>query len=558
MVQRELRAEARNRANYWARVYAGLLFVLMFAGVMLLADRKSDAQSIGATLFGNLQSILISLIWLGAPLLTADCIARERRDGTLGLLFLTPLSPVGIALGKSLIHVIRSFTLLLVAVPVMALPVLLGGVTWKDGLLAILLDLSSLLLALSAGLFASTLTENRVRAVLFAEALSVAFLVGFVGTCGTEFVLQALPYVPLGLRLEMPTPQWLVAAIFASGIMGVSDVAGIWREVWMRFPVALQDGLLVAAARNFLLFGTVAASAVGLAALRLRCLRRAEPNRPRTAQAHKWFLTPKFGVRFFRRRRRAILGRNPILWLQGYTTGARMNKWGWCMVMLVLVPFPAWWPAVDMQPLLREDWLEWYLGVFVFLAAGMAFCSANSFRDERENGALELLLVTPLTVRQIVAGRLQGIWIRFLPAVMLLVVGILFTVGPRQPTGDGVPFLCVVGSTFVTLPLIGMLLSTVAGSWIACWMATFLVGMASPLAPEACMWCVGTALDVWKSNQFSVNNETVRALNEFWNMSQSRQFVRSMLLPFVSQWLVALGAALALQWRLKRRLYGQR
>src|SRR6185369_12388194 len=102
----------------------------------------------------------------------------EKREGTLGLLFLTPLTPSGIVLGKSLIHAVRAITLFLAVLPALALPFLLGGLTWKDCVVSLLLNSSALVLALAAGLLASTIVTDsrRVLAVALALSLGLAYL----------------------------------------------------------------------------------------------------------------------------------------------------------------------------------------------------------------------------------------------------------------------------------------------------------------------------------------------------------------------------------------------
>jgi ABC-type Na+ efflux pump permease subunit len=66
-------------------------------------------------------------IWIFVPLLTADTISREQRDGTLGLLFLTPLTPIGIVLGKSLIHAVRATTLFLAVLLILGVAFIASG-----------------------------------------------------------------------------------------------------------------------------------------------------------------------------------------------------------------------------------------------------------------------------------------------------------------------------------------------------------------------------------------------------------------------------------------------
>jgi ABC-type transport system involved in multi-copper enzyme maturation permease subunit len=78
--------------------------------------------TLGARLFGNLNATLFRRrSGFLSPLLTADCISQEKREGTLGLLFMTQLTASGIVFGKSLIHGLRSLTLLLGMLPILGL-----------------------------------------------------------------------------------------------------------------------------------------------------------------------------------------------------------------------------------------------------------------------------------------------------------------------------------------------------------------------------------------------------------------------------------------------------
>ena len=172
IIFRELRAQSRQSMTCWLRV-VGIGAIL---GVMALVDlRGSSPSEVGGHLFNALNAALFVSIWIFVPLLTADAISREKREGTLGLLFLTPLTPVGIVLGKSLTHALRAVTLFLAVLPALALPFLLGGLSWKDCVVSLLLNGSALVLALAAGLLASTLATDSRRAMALALALSLGF-----------------------------------------------------------------------------------------------------------------------------------------------------------------------------------------------------------------------------------------------------------------------------------------------------------------------------------------------------------------------------------------------
>src|SRR5215469_15069878 len=89
VIERELRAQSRLPFTYNARVIAGFAVIVACAWFALTRDL---GHGMGGELFVRLNATLFHSIWILAPLLCADCISRERREGTVGLLFLTPLN----------------------------------------------------------------------------------------------------------------------------------------------------------------------------------------------------------------------------------------------------------------------------------------------------------------------------------------------------------------------------------------------------------------------------------------------------------------------------------
>ncbi|MDW8310682.1 MAG: ABC transporter permease, partial [Verrucomicrobiales bacterium] len=172
VITRELRGEARRASNYWLRLAGAAAVLAVLLG--LVAQMQGFAIGQGSRLFNSLNLTLFAALWLVVPLLTADCISAEKRGGTLGLLFLTPLKARDIVLAKGVVHTLRAVSLLLAALPVLAIPVLLGGVTWMDLARAALLDFSAVTLALTTGLLASCWCREWARATLLALGLSLA------------------------------------------------------------------------------------------------------------------------------------------------------------------------------------------------------------------------------------------------------------------------------------------------------------------------------------------------------------------------------------------------
>ena len=139
VIERELRAAARHAFTYLLRVAGALLLLVAF--VMFELHGHSGPGS-GGQLFGWFHAALFCAIWLLVPLLAADCLSRERREGTLPLLFLTLLKPRDIVCAKGLAHGLRALTLWLAVLPVTTICFLIGGVGWHEVLLSVAVNFS--------------------------------------------------------------------------------------------------------------------------------------------------------------------------------------------------------------------------------------------------------------------------------------------------------------------------------------------------------------------------------------------------------------------------------
>src|SRR5439155_1320219 len=176
VIGRELRASARQPLTYSLRTLgvAALMLACLVFGL-----QYGFGPTLGSHLFASLHFTLFCAIWALVPLLTADCISRERREGTLGLLFLTRLRATDIVTAKSMAHGLRALTLWLAVAPVLTIPFLLGGVSAMQAVLSVAINFSAICWALAAGLLASAWSKRWVRSLLGAVILSIFFLAGF-------------------------------------------------------------------------------------------------------------------------------------------------------------------------------------------------------------------------------------------------------------------------------------------------------------------------------------------------------------------------------------------
>ena len=166
IVGRELLVAARRPWTWWVRVaVAGL--ALVAAGLMLAMGRSWWApQQVGQHVFYGVGIAAMCFAMLAGPFVTADAVSSERREGTLGLLFLTDLRSRDIVLGKLVAASLSTLAALLATLPLLALPMLVGGVAWRLVWQTAALLVVTLLMSLTLGLACSVLARNARLALL--------------------------------------------------------------------------------------------------------------------------------------------------------------------------------------------------------------------------------------------------------------------------------------------------------------------------------------------------------------------------------------------------------
>jgi ABC-type Na+ efflux pump permease subunit len=170
-----------------------------------------------------------------------------------------------------------------------------------------------------------------------------------------------------------------------------------------------------------------------------------------------------------------------VAWLQEYSWTARLTKWGWCLLLLVaeFVVFLDW-----SEPTIRT----WQPILTMAIALGIAFSAANSFRRERQTGLLEIMLVTPLSVRRLIGGRLWGIFCHYFPALAVLTVcWIGYHLLENRPYDFGLlPLVVPNPVAFAALMLVGLYVSltrlNLLLAWALAWAGAFILPVLITLA----------------------------------------------------------------------------
>src|SRR5213076_2023125 len=159
VAERELRVAARKRSTFRVRVIAALVAWIIGSGVLVLSrvGPGFGTPSLGKGLFGVLTWLSLAVALSAGLFFTSDCLSEEKREGTLGLLFLTDLRGHDIILGKLLATSLQGICALLAIFPILAMTLLMGGVTGVQFWKTVLALLNALWISIAAGLFVSAI-----------------------------------------------------------------------------------------------------------------------------------------------------------------------------------------------------------------------------------------------------------------------------------------------------------------------------------------------------------------------------------------------------------------
>jgi hypothetical protein len=417
------------------------------------AYTTADLPRFAEITFAALAGLQLVLVVLHVPSLIAGAIVDEWRRKTLHDLLTTRLSGLEIVLGKLGARMLDLAVILGVALPILSLLTLLGGIDPRLVLLGTAATFSTAFFVAGMAILVSVHARGVNEAVIRTYGLVALWLV-----------------VPLVLRLPVVS-TWPPAAARAVGainecIAPTSPPAVIWDSLLRGLlipgrPVAtLADGLVEMIgyqAAYGLLF-------VALAAWRLRpAFRRHEDRRP----ARPWWRPGRPAPR----RDLPACGDAPMLWKERYAArSGPVARWLVRLGLLVVAAFVlpnlgwrihTWEMAID--EILVYGWgpepsppgtlgyfpnwtfrhaVEWDLLVLAGILCGawmlsVACGAAVGVSGEREQGTWDALALTSLTPREIVRAKMFGAaWgVRKLAIGLFVVWALDLGLGILHPVG---------------------------------------------------------------------------------------------------------------------------
>lgn len=443
---RELRIAAVRSSTYYGRMLAGLAAASLSLAILFAGWSGTISPSAaGQVIFYSLSLVGYIFIALNGALVTADCISSERRDGTIGLLFLTDLKGYDIVVGKLFSRSLSALFWVLAALPAPALAFVLGGVGFADYAKMMLVLLNVLFLATTVGVWCSVLCVSDRKALTMALAI----------TCTVVFL------VPLaGVSLfELTNRSELSWAFFVFGPGG-------------SFLGALGPGSGFPAA-NLFLPSLLITHFMGWAALISASLLL--PSR--------WRQDPKEGPvplrkrmgEYFRTRfvvgisgRTEYMSDNPVLWSLDQRRRGLKLYWSLFIPAVLGGAWLIYWRTIS-EP---RVWLLLVIMAVVLnyvLKLEIVIRACRALREAKSTGVLELLLTTPLTHMDIVRGHLLAMKRQFLWPVLLLLAFEAILIWAKSGDGltSGDQIALILGFFLFVLAQVAEMYAV---AWVGLWM----------------------------------------------------------------------------------------
>ncbi|MFO1501189.1 MAG: ABC transporter permease subunit, partial [Verrucomicrobiota bacterium] len=383
---------------------------------------------------------------------TADCVSEEKRDGTLGLLFLTDLKGFDVVFGKLAASSLNSIYGLLAVLPLLAIPLVLGGVTLLQFGAMVLVLCNALFFSLSLGIFTSALSRNDRKAsfatlcLVFAPAL-IPFAVVF-------FMIMVWEWVQNPSDIAQLLPMLMFNPIYPYVVSVPSPLLSVFRPPDWTFWVSV--GSIHAASWMLLL----------VTALVLPVVWKDRPKVVRREKGPGWVERWRRWARGNTAQRKALrdrlMERNPFLWLvsrdrlkPGYAwffLCSMIAVWLWGYIQYGDVMF-------DFYPLVPTLFM-----IHSFLKVWVVTEVSYRFVEDQRNGAAELLLSTPLTMAEIRAGQQLAILRQFAWPVVAMCALEVIVFRTTFPLGQILPLLVMFVADLGTLTWLAMRLSENARS----------------------------------------------------------------------------------------------
>ncbi len=412
LFSREVLTSPRQTRHFILRCgYVLSLFVLMYtAGQATFGWQQvssiGEIARFGSLLFQLFSLVQLALVLFFAPLFAASRVAQEKDRQTLVLLLMTDLRDRELVLGKLLASLLPVGVLVAASAPVFAIASLLGGVSGEQIGWSLAVCAATGLAAGSWGSLVAFWREKTFQTL----AISVLGLVLFIG------VVEAGVAVLGG---NSSAGMWLGYCDPFRGMLLVLD------------PLAAQPDRQIASVPALPYVVAMCCLALLINVVAVLRLRIWNPSRTFT-DPHLLESPGEAAASGASQVATRTIWTNPIIWREICT-----KAYGRKMVFIKLAYFVLFLFAATYVHAMRENRDSLVMGMisppgFAFVAVGLVALllvnaqAVTALTTERDAKTLELLLVTDITAKEFIFGKIGGVLYNMREAVILPLAGLVW------------------------------------------------------------------------------------------------------------------------------------
>lgn len=410
---REALTSPRQLKTYLIRTgYLFAFFVLFYTasqatfGWQQYRSLGSTAR-FGAYVFQIFSFVQLTLMIFAGLLFSAGNVASEKDRRTMLLLLMTDLKDRELVLGKLLASLLMVFTLLLCSLPLFVFIRILGGVSLSQIGWAVAITAASTYAAGSWGVLVAFWREKTF------QTLSMGLL-GFVAFLG---VVELVTFV---VGADSTAGRWIGALDPYRALLQVVS------------PFATSQLSRIGELNQWQPFCTLVGLAVILNVLTIVNLRRWNPSKT-------VFIAVKEDESGGRTRQARTVWNRPIAWREIMTKAYGRKVFLIKLAYLLFSGFLGYVMLSGSSSALALGMISWP-GVGLVLLSLLSLLLINaqavtSITSERDGQTLEVLLVTEISAKEFVWGKLMGVWYNAKEAILipLIYLGIMSTRGMIEP-----------------------------------------------------------------------------------------------------------------------------
>jgi ABC-type transport system involved in multi-copper enzyme maturation permease subunit len=408
------------------------LVVLVPAAILLtvLGTNSTFAgggtSRLGILVYVTSMVIVPALVLLLAPVLAASSISSERAMNTLQIVLASPVSPFAFVFAKFASRLAIVLVLIFATLPLAGICFLYGGISAGLYFELVSFAMGVAVLGTAAGIVASSYARNVATAVMASYFMVI--------------ICPLLHLAAIGIAHE----AFDLANPFDDPILGIkANPYYVWSQVTPFGPTGAIAGS--APGWTFLAFMcVVAGAALWIAARRIGRESASEAVARRTGQRVT-------GLRY----------ENPVL--DRGLRGSLLHKprWAaWTRFAFVLLVLAVMLTLGAANRDLNDSWphIAFLCITTAFLSIAAMTTAAHTIASERESGALDMLLATPLTTADVIRGKFYASVLSLAPLVAIaLFYGVFAACVTRV---NGITVLAWLASVGVLIPFF-----TAIGMW---------------------------------------------------------------------------------------------